>query len=72
MVHGGNVEGCKVEASGSYHAISERHLPCYLAVFCYRFNRRYKLEDMIPRLGYLAVQTPPMSQRLLSMAEARG
>jgi hypothetical protein len=24
---------------GSYHAISEAHLPRYLAEFCYRFNR---------------------------------
>ncbi|MBL3590122.1 MAG: IS1595 family transposase, partial [gamma proteobacterium endosymbiont of Lamellibrachia anaximandri] len=39
---------------------------------CYRFNRRFKLEEMIPRLGYAAVRTPPMPQRLLSMAEARG
>ena len=65
----GNV---KNSMHGSYHAISERHLPRYLAEFCYRFNRRYKLEDMIPRLGYIAVRTPPMPQRLLSMAEARG
>ncbi|MBL3589412.1 MAG: IS1595 family transposase, partial [gamma proteobacterium endosymbiont of Lamellibrachia anaximandri] len=34
--------------------------------------RRFKLEEMIPRLGYAAVRTPPMPQRLLSMAEARG
>jgi transposase-like protein len=65
----GNV---KNSMHGSYHAISERHLPRYLAEFCYRFNRRYKLEEMIPRLGYIAVRTPPMPQRLLSMAEARG
>lgn len=57
---------------GSYHAISGNHLPRYLAEFCYRFNRRYKLEDMIPRLGYAAVHTPPMPQRLLSMAEPQG
>lgn len=57
---------------GSYHAINHRHLPRYLAEFCYRFNRRFKLEDMIPRLGYAAVRTPPMPQRLLSMAEAWG
>ena len=57
---------------GSYHAISDAHLPRYLAEFCYRFNRRFKLEDMIARLGYAAVRTPPMPQRLLSMAEARG
>ncbi|MCU7849279.1 MAG: transposase [Candidatus Thiodiazotropha sp. (ex Lucinoma kastoroae)] len=57
---------------GSYHAINHRHLSRYLAEFCYRFNRRFKLEDMIPRLGYAAVRTPPMPQRLLSMAEASG
>jgi hypothetical protein len=44
----------------------------YLAEFCYRFNRRFLLEDMIPRLGNAAVRTPPMPQRLLSMAEAWG
>jgi len=58
--------------AGSYHSINGRHLPRYLAEFCYRFNRRYKLGDMIPRLGYIAVRTPPMPQRLLSMAEAWG
>ena len=48
----GNV---KNSMHGSYHAISDRHLPRYLAEFCYRFNRRYKLEDMIPRLGYVQI-----------------
>jgi len=57
---------------GSYHSINGRHLPRYLAEFCYRFNRRFTLEDMIPRLGYVAVRTPPMPQRLLSMAEPWG
>lgn len=65
----GNV---KNSMHGSYHTISDRHLPRYLAEFCYRFNRRYKLEDMIPRLGNRAVRTPPMPQRLLSMAEVWG
>jgi transposase-like protein len=65
----GNV---KTAMHGTYHAISERHLPRYLAEFCYRFNRRFKLEAMIPRLCYAAVRTPPMPQRLLSMAECRG
>ena len=57
---------------GTYHAVSERHLPRYLAEFCYRFNRRFKLEDMIERLGYVAVRTPPMPHRLLKLAEAWG
>lgn len=65
----GNV---KSSMEGSYHNISDRHLPRYLAEFCYRFNRRFKLEDMIPRLGYVAVRSPPMPQRLLSMAEPWG
>ncbi len=57
---------------GTYHAINEKHLPRYLAEFCYRFNRRFKLEDMIPRLGYVAVRTPPMPYRLLKLAEVQG
>ena len=56
--------------TGTYHAIDGKHLPRYLAEFCYRFNRRYKLEDMLPRLGYAAVRTPPMPFRFLRMAEA--
>ena len=55
---------------GAYHAIAPKHLPRYLAEFSYRFNRRFQLNEMIPRLGYAAVRTPPMPQRLLRLAEA--
>ena len=65
----GNV---KNSIHGSYHAINEKHLPRYLAEFCYRFNRRFKLEEMIPRLGYVAVRTPPMPAKLLKLAEVWG
>ena len=65
----GNV---KNSIHGTYHAVSEKHLPRYLAEFCYRFNRRFKLEEMIPRLGYAAVHTTPMPGRLLKVAEAWG
>ena len=34
--------------------------------------RRFKLQNMIRRLGYAAVRTPPMPHRLLSVAEAWG
>ena len=40
-----------------------------LAEFEYRFNRRYDLPAMIPRLGWVAVRTPPMPYRLLKLAE---
>lgn len=56
---------------GTYHAIQDKHLPRYLAEFHYRFNRRYDLPSIIPRFLYIAVRTPPMPQRLLTMAETR-
>ncbi|PKG37515.1 IS1595 family transposase, partial [Psychromonas sp. Urea-02u-13] len=43
-----------------------------LAEYCYRFNRRFTLEDMLPRFMYVALRTPPMPQRYLSMAELYG
>jgi len=62
----GNVKNA---LTGTYHAIRATHLPRYLAEFSYRFNRRFQLEEMIPRLGYAAVRTPPMPYRLLRLAE---
>jgi len=65
----GNVKNA---ITGTYHAINPKHLPRYLAEFCYRFNRRYQLEDLLPRFVYIALRTPPMPSRLLSMAEDYG
>ncbi len=65
----GNV---KNSITGTYHAINPRHLPRYLAEFCYRYNRRFQLEDMIPRFAYVALRTPPMPSKLLKLAEAYG
>ncbi len=65
----GNV---KRSINGAYHAINAKHVPRYLAEFCYRFNRRFKLEDMLPRFGYVAARTPPMPMRLLTLAEDYG
>src|SRR5512132_2230918 len=48
---------------------SDKHVPRYLAEFEYRFNRRYDLAAMLPRLGWAAVRTPPMPYRLLKLAE---
>ena len=54
---------------GTYHAIRPKHVPRYLAQFEYRFNRRYRLEDMITRLAWVALRTPAMPYRLLKLAE---
>lgn len=64
----GNV---KNSIRGSYHAISKKHIPRYLAEFCYRFNRRFQLDKMVPRLAYAAIRTPPMPIRILKLAESR-
>jgi len=55
---------------GTYHAIRPKHLPRYLAEFSYRFNRRFDLASMLPRLATAAAQTPPMPYRLVTLAEA--
>ena len=45
--------------TGTCHAISPKHLPRYLAEFCYRHNRRFRLEELLPRFAYVAVRAPP-------------
>jgi hypothetical protein len=59
----------KSAITGTYRTIPDKHVPRYLAEFEYRFNRRYDLAAMMPRLGYVAVRTPPMPYRLLKLAE---
>ena len=44
---------------GTYHAIRPKYAQRYLAEFEYRFNRRFDLPDIIPRLVYVALRTPP-------------
>jgi len=56
---------------GTYHAVSPKHAPRYLAEFEYRFNRRFNLPSMVQSLARDAVQTPPMPYRFLKMAEER-
>ena len=54
---------------GTYHSFQKKHIPRYLAEFQYRFNRRYELQSLVPRLAAVAVRTPPMPDRLLTLAE---
>jgi hypothetical protein len=43
---------------GTYRYINSKHVPRYLAEFEYRFNRRYDLSAMMPRLCW------PVSEQL--------
>src|SRR5271157_5621599 len=62
----GNIKAALV---GTYRAVREKHVPRYLAEFEYRFNRRYDLKTMIPRLAFVALRTAPMPYRLLKLAD---
>lgn len=55
--------------TGTYHSVSRKHVPRYLAEFEYRFNRRYDLSTMITRLAYVGARTPAMPYRFITMAE---
>src|SRR3954468_16112552 len=59
----------KVAIVGTYRAIDQKHVPRYLAEFDYRFNRRYDLAAMMPRLLWAGVRTTPMPYRLLKLAD---
>jgi len=59
----------KSAITGTYRKVSDKHVPRLLAEFEYRFNRRYDLAAMIPRLGWVAVRTTPMPYRLLKLTE---
>ena len=62
----GNIKAAIV---GTYRAIDQKHVPRYLAEFEYRFNRRYDLGAMMPRLAWASVRTTPMPYRLLKLAD---
>ena len=59
----------KAATTGTHRAINSKHVPRYLAEFEYRFNRRYDLAGMLPRLCWAGVRTTPMPYRLLKLAE---
>lgn len=58
----------KTALSGTFHKLSVHHLQRHLATFEYRFNRRYRLKDILPRLVWVALRTPPTPRRLLTSA----
>jgi transposase-like protein len=54
---------------GTYHSMSSKHLPRYLAELCFRFNGRFRMELMVPSLIQHAVKTKPIPQHQLKLAE---
>ena len=62
----------KTALKGTFHKLDPNHLQRHLAPFVYRFNRRYKLKDMIPRLCYVAARTCPFPRKFVAMADQCG
>ncbi len=61
----------KSAINGTHRAL-KKHVDRTLAEFEWRFNCRYDLAAMIPRLAWAATRTPPMPYRLLKLAESVG
>ena len=59
----------KAAITGTYRSISTKHVPRSLAEVKYRFNGRYDLGAINPRLTWASVRTPPIPYRLLKLAE---
>ena len=53
----------KTAIRSTYHSIDAKYAQRYLAEFEHRFNRRYSLPDLIPRLAWVALRTPPMPEK---------
>lgn len=62
----------KTAIAATFRTASNKHAARRLAEFAYRFNRRYDLPSLIPRLGWIAARTQPMPYRLLKLAESHG
>jgi ISXO2-like transposase domain len=54
----------KTAIAATFRSGASKHVPGRLAEFAYRFNRRYDLPAMIPRLAWIGVRTPPMPYRM--------
>lgn len=66
------ISNVKRAIHGTYHSVSSKHLPRYLAEFCFRFNNRFHIGAMIGNLIKHAANTKPRPLRLLTLAEQEG
>ena len=57
---------------GTYHSVSSKHLPRYLAEFNFRFNNRFNKGSMIDVFIKQTVKTNPLPHYKLKLAEEWG
>jgi hypothetical protein len=56
----------KTAIVGTYHHVSAKHAPSYLASFAHRFNRRRQLDSIAERLAWAATRTAPHPYRVIT------
>ena len=60
----------KTSMKGAYHGFKvSKYARSYLAEAQYRFNRRFNLEALVPRLFYACVQNVPRNLKWIRAAE---
>jgi hypothetical protein len=63
----------KTAVTGTYHAFDfAKYAHRYVAEFRYRFNRRFNMKPLLPRLLVPLLAAPPSSERVLRGAEVPG
>jgi transposase-like protein len=52
------IGNAKTFLCGTYHGVSHKHLQRYLDEFCYRFNRRFTISNILDRILTAAITAP--------------
>lgn len=55
------ISNAKAFITGTYHGLGEKHLQAYLDEFCYRFNRRFRHDEIFSRLLAACVDGNPLT-----------
>jgi len=64
------ISNLKTSFSGTFHALRfEKYANRYLGAFCYRFNRRFHLEEMTGRILWATCNCNARPERILRSAE---
>jgi transposase-like protein len=62
----------KTAMAGTLKSVAKRYVFRYLAEFQYRFNRRFKLSEMLDRLASVAARAAPRAYKTLKIAYVAG